>query len=110
MTETGPARTTLKQRGVITIPARIRDALHLEEGDPIEVEIIEDGILLRPMKLVDASQAWFWTREWQAGERRADEEYATGKGRIFINEEEFFAHLDELDRAADRKGSPRARR
>jgi hypothetical protein len=25
-----------------------------------------------PKKLVDADQAWFWTREWQEGEREAE--------------------------------------
>ncbi len=37
-----------------------------------------EGILLRPKKVIDATQAWFWTPEWQAGEREADQEYAAG--------------------------------
>jgi antitoxin PrlF len=28
---------------------------------------------------VDPSQAWFWTPEWQAGEREADKDIATGR-------------------------------
>src|SRR5437016_4099006 len=72
------ARTTLKQRGVITIPAEVRKATRMEVGDPIDVEITDEGILVRPMKVIDASQAWFWTPEWQAKEREADEEIAAG--------------------------------
>jgi AbrB family looped-hinge helix DNA binding protein len=88
------ARTTLKQRGVITIPAEIRSATHLEEGDPIEVEVTDEGILLRPMKLIEATQAWFWTPEWQAKEQQADKEFAEGKGEIFASGEEFLAALE----------------
>ena len=35
------------------------------------------------MKLIDASQAWFWTPEWQEGERQADAEIAAGLGERF---------------------------
>ena len=50
------ARTKLSKRGVITLPAEIRAAARLEEGDPIEVEIVEDGILLRPQKVSGATR------------------------------------------------------
>jgi len=46
------ARTTLRRRGVITIPSEVRAAAQLEEGDPIEIEVTDDGILLWPMKLI----------------------------------------------------------
>ena len=85
------ARTKLSKRGVITLPAEIRVAARLEEGDPIEVEIVDEGILLRPQKVIDASQAWYWTPEWQAGEREADAEIAAGGGRVFMSGEEFLA-------------------
>ena len=35
------------------------------------------GIIKGP---VDPDQAWFWTPEWQAGERKADAEIAAGEG------------------------------
>ena len=87
------ARTKLSKRGVITLPAEIRTAARLEEGDPIEVEIVEDGILLRPQKLIDASQAWYWTPEWQAGEREADEDIAAGRTEFFESGEAFLEAL-----------------
>lgn len=43
----------------------------------------------------DPEQAWFWTPEWQAGERRADEELRAGLGQYFDSEEAFLAGLDE---------------
>ena len=80
------ARTTLRAKGQLTLPEEIRTAAHLEEGDLLDAEMTPDGILLRPRKVIDATQAWFWTPEWQAGEREADhdreqdrvEEFETG--------------------------------
>ena len=78
----------------MTIPAEIRQAARLEEGDPVEVELVDGGILLRPMKMIDASQAWFWTPEWQAGEREADADIAAGRVERFESDEEFLAALE----------------
>lgn len=43
---------------------------HLEEGDLLDAQLTEEGILLRPHKVVDSTQAWFWTPEWQASRAR----------------------------------------
>ena len=88
------AKTIIRGKGQVTIPASIRRAASLEEGDPIEVELVEDGILLRPRKVIDPTQAWFWTPEWQAGEREADEDIAAGRIERFESDEEFLAALD----------------
>jgi bifunctional DNA-binding transcriptional regulator/antitoxin component of YhaV-PrlF toxin-antitoxin module len=37
------ARTTLRQKGPVTLLAQIREALHVEDGDEIEFEITPDG-------------------------------------------------------------------
>ena len=71
-------RTTLRAKGQLTLPDDIRKAAHLETGDLLEAELTPDGILLRPQKLIDATQTWFWTPEWQAGERRAAAAGAAG--------------------------------
>jgi len=81
--------TVVRAKGQITIPSDIRKAAHLEEGDPVLVEIVADGILLRPCKVVDATQAWFWSAAWQ--EREAEAEAALSEGRF-----ERFDSDDEL--------------
>lgn len=63
----------------ISIPKEIRDALNIEEGDLIEVEKRDGEIVMIPKKLVDADQAWFWTREWQEGETKAEEDIREGR-------------------------------
>jgi hypothetical protein len=42
---------------------------------------------------IPSDQAWFWTKEWQEGERIADEEAAAGLGTVYNSGEEF---LDSL--------------
>ncbi len=45
------------------------------------------------MKMIDATQAWYWTPEWQAGERQADAEIAAGLGDRYESDEEFLEAL-----------------
>ncbi|HVA05235.1 MAG TPA: AbrB family transcriptional regulator [Acidimicrobiales bacterium] len=61
--------------------------------DLLEAELTADGILLRPQKLIDATQAWFWSPEWQAGEREADADQAAGRVETFGSGEEFIGAL-----------------
>ena len=63
----------------VSIPKAIREALHLAEGDLIEVQERDGEIVMVPKKLIDADQAWFWTPEWQGGEREVDEDIRAGR-------------------------------
>jgi antitoxin PrlF len=100
------ARTTLRAKGQLTLPEEIRAAAHLEEGDLLEAELTEDGILLRPQKVIDATQAWFWTPEWQAGEREAEADLAAGRVETFASGEDL---LRALERRSKRTREPRSR-
>lgn len=99
------ARTTLRAKGQLTLPEEIRNAARLEAGDLLEAELTADGILLRPQKVIAADQAWFWTPEWQAGEREADADEAAGRGETFESGEEFIEAL-----RAVAKPTPKRRR
>lgn len=79
----------------VSIPKQIRDALRLQEGDLIEVEERDGEIVMTPKRLIDADQAWFWTPEWQKGEREADEDIRAGRlSGPFENIEELKKHLE----------------
>jgi AbrB family looped-hinge helix DNA binding protein len=97
------ARTTLRAKGQLTLPEEIRKAARLDEGDLLEAELTDEGILLRPQRVIDASQAWFWTPEWQAGEREADAQEAAGLGETFNSGEEFLAALRSIAKPAARR-------
>ena len=89
------ATTYIRNKGQVTIPADVRRAVHLEEGDPIQVEVVADGILLRPQKVIDATQAWFWSRAWQERVAQSVAQIEAGEGERFATDEEFLAALDE---------------
>lgn len=48
----------LKQKAQVTIPADLRRQFNLEEGDYLEAEAVENGILLKPVSVVDRPQTW----------------------------------------------------
>ncbi len=80
---------TLRAKNQLTLPAEASRAAHLCAGDPIEVRVVPEGILLLPKKIVDADQAWFWTPAWQKGERTASEDIALGRVERFGSDEDF---------------------
>lgn len=86
---------TIRAKGQITLPREVREAAHLEEGDPLQVEMTSEGILLRPQKVIDSTQAWFWTPAWQAGEAEASADIGAGRVETYDDEEDFLASLVE---------------
>jgi hypothetical protein len=48
-----------------------------------------------PKKLVDKSQAYFWTRRWQEGEREADKDIEAGRVKTFDSVDELIKDLDQ---------------
>jgi antitoxin PrlF len=96
-------RSKLRSKGQLTLPPEIREALHVKEGDDIEFAIDEGGnVSVRGFITIPADQAWFFTPEWQAGEREADAEIARGEGMIFEDGESFEAYLRSIvDEDAD---------
>ena len=81
-------------RGTIVIPADLRKKYRLDEPGA-QVEVISEGdhLILRPMLPVSATQAWFWTAEWQEGERQAEAERAALLGERFDDDEAFIDSL-----------------
>jgi antitoxin PrlF len=68
----GTAAMTLlkvRERSEITLPREIRDALNLREGDYLEAEVVEGGVLLKAVPVVDREAAWREIREAQASVR-----------------------------------------
>ena len=68
-------------RGCITIPAKIRKALGLNSGEQVRIEAVTSTgtIIVHQQVTVDKEQAWFWTPDWQKGERAADKDIAGGR-------------------------------
>ena len=93
--------TTLSADGRVAIPEDLRRAACLSEGDKLSAEMTSSGILLRPVGKQDPDQWWYWTDEWQAGEREIDEDHAAGKrGPVFASGTEFLEALHEVQTSA----------
>jgi antitoxin PrlF len=91
------ARVKVRPKAQLTLPDEIRRALHIGEGDEVEFAVHDDGtVTVRGFISIPTDQAWFFTPDWLAGEREADEQIASGRGRVFQSTEEMFAHLDAL--------------
>lgn len=87
--------TKLTTGGQITLPKEIRVKTNIQPGDFVEVKLDEEGrIVLTPKKLVDASQAYFWTEEWQKGERQADEDIKAGRVKKFKSMDDAVKYLE----------------
>jgi len=64
----------ISPQGQIRIPKKIMITLGIEKGDYVEVDVEKSQIVLKPRKLIDPSQGWYWTKEWQKMETDVDEE------------------------------------
>jgi AbrB family looped-hinge helix DNA binding protein len=85
------------KNGTVTIPAAIRRKFGLNRpGAQVEIVVRENEIVLLPHVAVPADQAWFWSPEWQAMEREADEDLKAGRRFDFETGTELLAHLDSL--------------
>lgn len=63
----------------VTLPKEVVKQCHLKRGDPIEVIAKNGEILLKPQAYIPKDQLYFWTKEWQAAEREADEDIRLGR-------------------------------
>lgn len=90
---------TVQGRGTVALPAALRKRYHLDQpGAQVEVTEREDGVLeLRPAVAVPAAEAWFWSEQWQAGEREVDAHLSRGEVTVSDTVADFLADLDALD-------------
>jgi AbrB family looped-hinge helix DNA binding protein len=42
----------------LTLPAEVRRALNVQEGDYLEAKIVKGGVLLKPVAMVERERAW----------------------------------------------------
>jgi antitoxin PrlF len=94
MTDQQVRRSTLREKGQLTLPLEVRQALRVEAGDEIEFQVVEGGqILIRGLKMIPADQAWFWADSWQKGEQEASRDIRAGRVETFKDDESFLAFI-----------------
>ena len=89
-------RTFVRKHYLITLPKEVRETVPVEVGDPIEIVVSDDGeILIRPLKAIEASQAWFWTKAHQKAELEAERELKAGKAEPAKNAKHLIHELNK---------------
>ncbi len=48
----------VRRAAQLTLPADVRQALNVQEGDYLEAHIVADGVLLKPVSVVERKRAW----------------------------------------------------
>ncbi len=85
----------IRKKAQLTLPLSVRRKLGIEEGDFMDVRVKDNEIVMKPKKLIDKDQAWFWTKRWQEGEREADEDIKAGRVYSFPDAKSAIAALHE---------------
>jgi AbrB family looped-hinge helix DNA binding protein len=52
------ALVRVRRMAQVTLPAEVRRALNVKEGDYLTAEIVGEGVLLRPVAVVERERAW----------------------------------------------------
>ena len=71
--------TQLRERSQVTLPAEIVKKLDLKAGDNLEITLEDDRIVIKPVLIIDRSQTWFWSKEWQAKEKEVEANIKAGR-------------------------------
>lgn len=69
----------VKRNYQITIPQSLRKFFRLAVGDYVEVNLQDETLVIRPVKVIHPDQEYFFTKGWQEKEAEADQDIATGK-------------------------------
>ena len=86
----------VRKKAQVTLPLAVRKKLGIEEGDFLDFQVRDGEVVFTVKKLVDKDQAWFWTKRWQEGEKKAEEDIRAGRITHFENAKEAITHLDRL--------------
>ena len=86
--------TKLREKSQITIPKDLIKKLNLKTGDNIEINIEDNKIIIKPVVVIPKDQAWFWSKQWQQGEKQAENDIENGKVEKFNSPQELFEDLD----------------
>lgn len=79
----------------VTIPADIRKILSIKIGTLVDIVMEKGALIMKPKKLVDEDQAWFWSKEWQAREKEAERFLKKGQVISFADVNEMKKHFEK---------------
>jgi AbrB family looped-hinge helix DNA binding protein len=88
------ATVKISPGGQVRIPKEIMEKLHVSSGDYLDFSFEEDSVVVKAKKLIDANQIWFWEKDWQEAERKAEKDIREGNlSRVFTTAEDGISYL-----------------
>ncbi len=85
--------------GQVRIPKEIMDRLKVSTGDYLDFSFEEENVIIKAKKLIDADQMWFWEKDWQEAEIKAEKDIREGNlSRIFTTGEDGTSYLKKRRR------------
>jgi len=84
---------TVQTRSTLTIPQELRQALHLEPGDPLDAKIEGGRLVLTPVAVVP--RAFALSPAGKLKEAEAEEDVRAGRVSTFADASELLAHLEK---------------
>ena len=83
----------LKQKSQVTIPNEIIKKLQLAVGDKLDLVVKDGKIIITPVVIIPKEQMWFFSKEWQDGEKLVDRQVTEGKTTKTSSVNELFSGL-----------------
>ncbi len=88
------ATVKISPGGQVRIPKEIMEKLNVSAGDYLDISFDDGNVNVRAKKLIDADQMWFWEKEWQGAERKAEKDIEDGNlSRVFTTAENGISYL-----------------
>lgn len=69
----------VSRNGHITIPSKIREYLHIKDGDLVRIGVTDHQIVVVPSVLIDKDQEYYFTQRSQKQVRESEEDFKKGK-------------------------------
>ena len=79
----------------IAIPREIIRDLGLKQEDYIDIYISESKVVLEPKILIPKDQAYFYSEQWQADEKEAEDDIREARVTKTKNIEGLFSKIDK---------------
>ncbi len=85
----------VRRAAQLTLPAEIRKALDVKDGDYLEAKVVKNGVMLKPVAVTDRERAWKKIEEITSrvrdlkptGNPKADEEWIAREIKRFRREQ-----------------------
>ena len=85
------------EKGLVTLPKKIRDALHIVPGDAVDIEVRDGEVVIRPVKVIPMSQAYFWTDKVQKRIKASEKDIEAGRYKDVGSADELLKELNGED-------------